>query len=82
MGIGGAEDLVPSNLGRDDLADDIAIGKTDDEPVLGGVVLVFGLADESFPCVVVGLSSPAAFILGLIAARLVMSAAFALLQEK
>ena len=50
----GDKDLVASNLGRDDLADDIFVCEADDKAVLRGIVLVFGLCDEAFPGIVVG----------------------------
>jgi len=43
-------------LGVDDLDDDLLVGEPDNEPVLGRVVLVLGLGDQSLPGVVVGLS--------------------------
>jgi hypothetical protein len=68
VGIRGAVDLVAGDFRSDNLADDIAVCKTDDEPVLGSIVFVLGLADQALPSVVVGLSGPTAFVLGLIAA--------------
>ena len=50
----GGKDLIPSNFGRDDLADDIFVCETDNEAVFRGIVLVFGLCDEAFAGVVVG----------------------------
>jgi hypothetical protein len=43
-------------LGVDDLDDDLLVGEPNNEPVLGRVVLVLGLGDQSLPGVVVGLS--------------------------
>ena len=48
------EDLVTANLGVDDLADDVLVGETDDEAVLGRIVLVLGLGDQPLAGVVVG----------------------------
>lgn len=56
VGVGSDEDLVTSDLGGDDLADDVAVGEANDQAVLGGVVLVLGLGDETLAGVVVGLS--------------------------
>ena len=68
MCVGCAEDLVPSYLGCDDLADDIAVGEADDKAVLGSVVFVLGLADETFTSVVVGFTGTATLVFDLIAA--------------
>jgi hypothetical protein len=50
----GHEDLVTTNLGVDDLADDVLVGEADDEAVLGRIVLVLGLGDQPLTSVVVG----------------------------
>lgn len=65
VGVGRDEDLVTSDLGRDDLADDVAVGEADDQAVLGGVVLVLGLGDEALASVVVGLSRTSSAVLDL-----------------
>jgi hypothetical protein len=49
-----AEDLVTANLGVDDLADDVLVGETDDEAVLGRIVLVLGLGNQPLTGIVVG----------------------------
>jgi hypothetical protein len=49
-----AEDLVTTNLGVDDLADDVLVGETDDEAVLGRIVLVLGLGNQPLTGIVVG----------------------------
>jgi len=67
MTIGCAEDFVASDLGSDDLADDITVGEADDEAVFRCIVLVFGLGDEAFAGVVVGFSFTTTFVLGLVA---------------
>lgn len=54
----GAEDLIASDLGGDDLGDDVFVGEADDEPVLGSVVLVLGLRDQAFAGEVVGFTCP------------------------
>ena len=68
MGVGGCEDLIARDLGGDNLADDVAVGEADDKSVLGSVVLVLGLGDQSLAGIVVGLSGPSALVLGLEAA--------------
>ena len=52
MGIRGHEDLVAADLRADDLSDDVAVGETDDEAVLGRIVLVLCLGDKTLACVV------------------------------
>lgn len=68
VGVGAAEDLVAGDLGGDDLDDDIAIGKADDEAVFGCVVFVFGLGDETLSGVVVGFTCATTLVFGLVAA--------------
>lgn len=67
VGVGGAEDLVTSDLGGDDLADDVAVGEADDQAVLGSVVLVLGLGDQALAGVVVGLARASTAVLDLVA---------------
>jgi hypothetical protein len=67
VGVGSAEDLVASDLGGHDLHDDVAVGETDDEAVLGRIVLVLGLGDETLTGIVVGLSLTTALVLSLVA---------------
>ena len=67
VGVGSDEDLVTSDLGRDDLADDVAVGEANDQAVLGGVVLVLGLGDEALAGVVIGLSRSSTAVLDLVA---------------
>ena len=66
MRVGSAKHLVAGDLRRDDLADDIVIGKADNETVLGSIVLVFCLGDQALTGIVVGLTGPATFVLGLV----------------
>ena len=68
--VGCAEDFVASDLGGNDLADDIFVGEADDEAVLGSVVFVLGLCDETLTGVVVGLTGATTLVFGLIAAAL------------
>jgi len=55
-GGGLGEDTISVNEGVDDLADDDLVGETDDETVLGGLVLVLRLAHETLALTVVGAS--------------------------
>ena len=68
VSVGGAEDLIARDLGSDDLTDNILIGEADNEAILGSVVLVLGLGDETFAGVVVGLPCSTTLVLGLVAA--------------
>ena len=61
-------DELASDFRGHDLANDIAVGKANDETVFWGIVFVLGLGDEPFTSVVVGLASTAALVLGLVAA--------------
>ena len=70
VGIGGAEDFIACDLGRDNLTDDVPIREADDEAVFRGVVFVLGLCDETLPSIVVRLSSPTTLVLGLVAATI------------
>ena len=63
--VGGGEDLVAVDLGRDDLGDDVAVGEADDQAVLGRIVLVLGLGDQALAGIVVGLALSSAAVLGL-----------------
>ena len=72
MTVGGAEHLVAGDLGGYDLADDILVGEADYEAVLGRVVFVLGLSDETLAGVVVGLSCSTTLVLGLVAAALLL----------
>jgi hypothetical protein len=56
VSIGSREDEITLELGVDDLANNILVGETDDQSVLGRVVLVLGLNDESLTSIVVGLT--------------------------
>jgi hypothetical protein len=67
VGVCSSEDLVAGDLGGYDLDDDIAVGEADDETILGRIVLVLGLGDETLASVVIGLSNTTALVLGLVA---------------
>ena len=68
MCICGDEDLISSDFGRDDLADDIFVCEADDKAVFRGIVLVFGLCDKPFAGVVVGFALATALVFRLIPA--------------
>ena len=70
VSIGGAEDLVARNLGGDDLTDNIFVGEADNETILGSVVFILGLGDETLAGVVVGLSYSTTLVFGLVAATM------------
>ena len=63
--VGCAEDLVSSNLGGNNLADDIFVGEANDEAVLGGIVFVLGLSDETLTSVIIGFARTTTLVLGL-----------------
>ena len=65
MTVGRTKDFVARDLGGDDLADDILVGEADNETVLGSVVFVLGLSDETLAGVVVGLPCSTTLVLGL-----------------
>jgi len=67
VGIGRSDDKVSLNLGIDDLADNISVGKTNNQTVLGGVVLVLVLNDQALASIVVCLALAASAILDLVA---------------
>lgn len=66
MGIGSHEDLVAADLRTHDLGNDVAVGESDDEAVLGRIVLVLGLGGQALAGVVVGLALAAALVLDLV----------------
>ena len=70
VSIGGTKDLVARDLGGDNLANNILVSEADNETILGCVVFVLGLSDETLAGVVVGLSCSATLVLGLEAAML------------
>ena len=61
MAVRSADDDVPLEPGVSDLAGDVGVGAADNQPVLGGVVFVLVLDDQTLAGVVVGssLSPPA-----------------------
>jgi hypothetical protein len=67
VGVGAGEHLVTGDLRVDDLGDDVAVGETHNETVLGSVVLVLGLGDQALTGIVVGLALSAAAVLSLVA---------------
>ena len=65
VGVGCSHDHITLDLRVGDLADDVAVGETDDQPVLVGVVLVGVLDHKLSAGVVVGLALTATTELGL-----------------
>ena len=63
MSIRSTENLVAIELSSDQLTDNVSVGKTDDESVLRGAVLVLRLGNKLSSCEVVGLALTAAFCL-------------------
>ena len=68
MSVRSAEDFIASDLRGDDLTDDILIGEADNEAILGSVVFIFCLGDETLASVVVGFPGSTTLVLGLVAA--------------
>ena len=66
--VGCAEHFVASDLGGDDLANDIFVGKADNEAVFGSIVFVLGLRDEALAGIVVCLACSTTLVFGLVAA--------------
>ena len=56
MGVGGADDIISFQTSVSDLAADVSVRDTDDHAVLGSVVFVLVLDDETFAGIVVGLA--------------------------
>lgn len=71
--VGRDKDFVSSDLRGDDLADDVFVGEANDEAVFGSIIFVFGLSDETFPGIVIGLSLATSFVLGLESASKIVS---------
>jgi hypothetical protein len=65
VSVGRGEDLVTRDLGVDDLGNDVAVGEADNHAVLGRIVLVLGLGDQTLASIVVGLTLAAATVLSL-----------------
>lgn len=66
VAVSGSEDLVTGDLGGHDLHNNVAVGETNDEPVLRSIVLVLGLGDETLASVVIGLSLLTTLVLSLV----------------
>lgn len=67
VSVGGTKYLVARDLGGDNLADNILVGEADNESILGSVVFVLSLSDETLAGVVVGLSCSTTLVFGLVA---------------
>ena len=70
MSVRSAEDLIASDLRGDDLTDDVLVGEANNEAILGSIVFIFGLGDETLAGVVISLSCSTTLVLGLVAAML------------
>jgi hypothetical protein len=67
MGVGRGKDKVTLNLGIDHLANNVSVGDTDNQTILGGVILVLVLDDQALAGIVVSLSLAAAAVFDLVA---------------
>ena len=67
VSISSSQNDITLNLGVDDLADDVSVSDTDNEAVLGSVVLVLVLDDQALASIVVSLSFTATTVLDLVA---------------
>jgi len=65
VSVSGLNDHVSVNTGVRYLTDDVLVGKSDDQSVLGSVVLVLILADKTTSGEVIGLSTATALVLDL-----------------
>lgn len=65
MSISRGQQDIPLDFGVNNLADDILVGDADDETVLGGVVLVLLLNDETLASIVISLAFAASAVLDL-----------------
>jgi len=79
MGVGASEDNIVVHIGLDDLADDILAGDADDETVLGGLVLVLILGNQTLTGIVVSLAFASTTELDLV--TLVISSVFYYFNE-
>ena len=61
--VSSTENFITLDGGIDNLGDDSSIGDSGNQSILGGIIFIFVLLDESFPGIVVGfaLSSPFEF---------------------
>jgi len=65
-GLSLAEDAITIDESVSDLADYLGVGETDDESVLGGLVLVLVLSTQSLSCTIIGLTLTSASELDLV----------------
>lgn len=61
-----ALNFVSDNFGFDNLGDDLRVGESNYKSILGSVIFVFVLGDESSSCVEIGFSLSSSSIFGLI----------------
>ena len=69
--IGCTKNFVAGDFRRDNLADDILVGKANDKTIFGGIIFVLRLGNEAFTSVVVGFSLTTTLVFGLISAMLI-----------
>ena len=81
MGVSSTEDLVASDLGGDDLTDNITVCEADNETIFRSVVFVLGLGDEAFASIVIGFTYTTALVLGLIPAVEVLALHAAIIEN-
>lgn len=65
VGVGGSDDDITGDGCIGDLADDVSVRETDDETILGGVVFVFVLGDETKTGAIIGLALASTSVLDL-----------------
>ena len=81
MSISGDKDLVAGDLRGNNLADDVAIGKADDETIFRGVIFILRLGDQALPGIIVGFARAATFVFDLVATNAEMLAGAGRTQE-
>lgn len=83
MGVGSRHDLVPVDTSVRYLADDVLVGRADNHPVLGRVIFVLVLDDETLASIVVclALAAPAELDLEPLEVRLVLDKLYERLKE-
>lgn len=65
VGVSGSHDNISSDLGVDNLGNDVLVGESHNQSVLGGVVLGLVLGDQTLTSVVVGLTLTTTSVRGL-----------------
>jgi len=61
MSIGGSQDVISFDFGKDDLGNNIGVGEAGNQTIFGAVVFILGLGDEPLAGTVISLAfTPAA----------------------